>query len=80
MINKKGMGAALTLVISIIVLIVVALALITMTSGNLVKVGGMAGSETDTAGCGICKTSKCLGIESGEEVDCTACEGGTTTC
>ena len=80
MTNKKGMGAALTLVISIVVLIVVALALITMTSGNVAKVDGIAKENTNIASCGICKSSKCIGVEPDTEVDCTACEGGTATC
>ncbi|NOR85278.1 hypothetical protein GQ473_04110 [archaeon] len=80
MTDKKGMGAALTLVISIVVLIVVALALITMTSGNIAKVGGIAGDNTDTASCGICKTSKCIGVAPETEVDCPSCAGGTAIC
>ncbi|MCK4968288.1 MAG: hypothetical protein KAS12_04490 [Candidatus Aenigmarchaeota archaeon] len=76
MTNKKGMGAALTLVISIVVLIVVALALITMTSGNVAKVGDISKENTNIADCGICKTSKCIGVESGigKTVTCDSCD------
>ena len=80
MTNKKGMVAALTLVISIVVLIVVALALITMTSGNVANVDGIAKENTNTASCGICKSSKCIGVEPGKFVTCDSCNPTDIEC
>ncbi len=77
---KKGMSAAMTLVITIIVLIVVALALITLTASSVGDVGEISTENTNTAACGICKSSKCVGVDSGETVECESCDPTTVTC
>ncbi|MCK4550647.1 MAG: hypothetical protein KAT91_01715 [Candidatus Aenigmarchaeota archaeon] len=69
---KKGMSAAMTLVITIIVLIVVALALITLTASSVGDVGEISSENTDTAACGICIASKCVG-NSGTTLTVTDC-------
>ena len=78
MTNKKGMGAALTLVISIVVLITVAMALIMMTTGSVSDVSTIAKDNTNTASCNICKASKCVG--GATTVTCASCPTTTITC
>ena len=80
MINKKGMGAALTLVISIVVLITVAMALIMMTTNSVSDVSDIAGDNTDRAKCNICKSSNCIGVDAGKTVTCDSCSPTDVEC
>lgn len=77
---KKGITAAMTLVITIIVLIVVALALITLTASSVGDVGVISEDNTNDAACGICKSTKCVG-NSGTTLtidDCPTCDAAVS--
>lgn len=78
--HKKGMSAALTLVITMVVLIVVALALITITTGNLGGYGGNADQQNTDSSCKIWKAAACTGEKSGTAVTHPTISTCTCTC
>jgi len=87
--DKKGMSAALTLVIAAVILIVVAVLLLSLTSGGLGKLSVFSKKNTDIylkkkSECMTCVSAYCAGHPSASLDDatsfCDSCSGLSVTC
>ncbi len=87
--NKKGMSAALTLVIAAVILIVVAVLVLSMTTGGLGKFNLFSNKNTNPyirakAECSTCVRTYCaahISYTLDQATDfCDSCEGLTVSC
>lgn len=74
--SRKGISAALTVIITIIVLITVAMAVIMLVTGGLGTLGTTTGKTSTQADCQICVRVACFGKATGTSV-ADVCSTGT---
>ncbi len=80
--QRKGIEAALGVVIAIVVLIIVAVSVTTIVIKNTSKTGAQTETQISVSGCQLAVSSWCAGKASGTNVNPlpAACGGTAQTC